>query len=241
MKNILFTLLVLFGFSNTVSAETWSETNVEYLYGSGFDKIAGGDSVNDGSMETITLTHIGGWEYGSNFFFVDLTSADFASGKKHTTYAEWAPKVSLSKVSGSNLSYEFIKDIYLAGEINQSDNFRANNIGLGLGLKVIGFNFFDINLFTRKDNYNDRTSQITIVWGSDFELKNLPLTFEGFLDYYGTNSGEEIISQPRLMLDADVFSNKTKDLQVGLELYYYKSSSSKANKAVPQLVAMWIW
>lgn len=226
-------------------AESWSNTNVQYLYGNNFDRLAGADSVPNGSMETITLEHSGGWEYGKNFLFVDLSSADFGSGKKYKLYAEWAPKISLAKISDSDISWGLIKDVYIAGEINQGDDFRALNLGLALAVDIPAFNFFDLNLFTRKDNFNERTMQLTLAWNSTFELFSLPLVFEGFFDYYGTDFGTEIISQPRLLLDGKVFSDKTRNLQLGTELYYYRSSATSQrgsiNEAVPQVMLKWIW
>lgn len=78
--NRIFSLLCLCASSGF--AQTWSKTNIQYLYGNSFDKVVG-NSISNSKMETITIEHVGGWKYGKNFFFVDLTSADFDSGKKH--------------------------------------------------------------------------------------------------------------------------------------------------------------
>jgi len=245
MGKIIVVLGLLCIFSISASAEHWSETNVQYLYGNGFDQLAGGNSVPDGDMETITIEHAGGWNYGKNFFFIDMTSADFASGKKYLLYAEWAPKVSLSKVSDSELSWGMIKDVYIAGEINQGDDFRAINLGLAVGLDIPTFTFFDVNLFTRKDNYNDRTMQLTLAWNSEFTLFSLPLVFEGFFDYYGTDYGTEVVTQPRFLLEGTAFSEGLENLHVGTELYYYRSSATpwreSVNEVVPQIMIKWIW
>jgi len=230
---------------NTASAEEWSNTNIQFLYGSDFDKLIGEKSVTNGDMKTITIEHAGGWAYGKNFFFFDMTSADFENGDTQRLYGEWAPKLSISKVSSSDLSFSIIEDIYLAAEINQGDNFRSNNIGIGMDLKVPTFNFFEFNLFSRNDNFNDATFQITLAWNNTFNLGTLPLVFEGFLDYYGTDYGTEIVTQPHLLLDGKVFGESTKTLQVGVELYYYKSSAApwrgSINEAVPQAMIKWIW
>lgn len=245
MKKIILITALLLGLSTSVLAETWGNTNVQFLYGQDFDNLVGGDGVKDGDMQTITIEHVGGWEYGQNFFFFDLTSADFTSGKKHKLYGEWAPKVSLSKTMGADYSWWIIKDVNLAGEINQGDNFRATNIGIGLDLDIPSFKFFDLNIFNRKDNFNDATFQITMAWNSSFSILSAPLVFEGFFDYYGNDYGTEIVTQPRLLLEGKVFGKSTETLQAGVELYYYKSSKSpfheRLNEAVPQLILKWIW
>jgi nucleoside-specific outer membrane channel protein Tsx len=236
---------LLAGICTGVAAEEWSTTNIQYLYGSSFDRLPGEKIVSDGAMQTITIEHAGGWEYGRNFFFVDMMSGEFVSGKKQLIYGEWIPKLSLSKVSGSALSWGFVKDIFLAGEINQGDDFRVYNLGAGVDLEIGGFDFFDLSLYHRKDNYNEATFQLTAAWKSSFTLGALPLIFEGFFDYYGTDYGTEIITQPRLLLDGSVFGESTKTLQAGVELYYYRSSAApwreEINEAVPQLMVKWVW
>lgn len=245
MKQVALILSLFYVYFYASYAENWSKTNIQYLYGNHFDKLIGSESVPDGSMETITIEHVGGWDYGKNFFFVDLTSGDFESGKEYKVYAEWAPKLSFTKMSGSEVSWGIIKDVYMAGEINQGDDFRAINLGMAVALELPSFSFFEVNVFTRKDNFNDRTMQLTLAWNSTFELLSVPLIFEGFLDYYGTDFGTEIVSQPRLLLDGKVFSEKTKNLHVGTELYYYRSSAApwrgSINEAVPQIMLKWIW
>jgi len=245
MIKFLLGSLFLSSWLNIACAEEWSKTNVQFLYGDNFDRLIGEKRVENGDMRTITIEHAGGWAYGKNFFFFDLTSADFENGDTQRLYGEWAPKLSISKVSSSDLSFSFINDFYLAGEINQGDDFRATNIGLGLGLDIPTFNFFEFNLFSRNDNFNAATFQITLAWNNTFNLGSVPLVFEGFLDYYGTDYGTEVVTQPRLLLDGKVFGDSLKTLQAGIELYYYKSSAApwrgRINEAVPQAMIKWIW
>lgn len=240
------TLLIFLLFSLPVMAEEWSSTNVQLLYGNNFSYDASGDKIVDHTMRTVTIEHVGGWAYGENFFFVDMTSGDFASGKSHKIYGEWAPKLSLSKMSNTDLSYAFIKDIRLSGELNQGDNFQAVNLGVGLALDLPTFTFFDANFFVRNDNFNKSNYQLTLAWQSKFSVFDLPLIFEGFLDYYGVDYGTEVVSQPRLLLDGSYFTDNLKDLHAGVEFYCYKSSSTPwrsevIKEYVPQIMIKWIW
>jgi len=241
--NKLILLLCLCSLSSF--AETWSDTSIQYLYGNNFDRLIDGDRISNGKMETITIEHAGGWKYGKNFFFVDLFSADFDGGKEYKLYAEWAPKLSLSKLSDTDLSWGFITDVYLAGEINQGDDFRAVNLGFAVGVDVVGFDFLDVNIFSRKDNYNDRTGQLTVAWKSHFVFLSLPLVFEGFFDYYGVDAGTAVVTQPRLLLEGKVISDAMEDLQAGIEIYYYRASASalreSVNETVPQFMLKWTW
>ena len=126
----------------------------------------------------------------------------------------------------------------------KGDNFRSINLGLGLGVNIPSFDFFDINVFSRKDTFNDRTMQLTLAWKNSFKIANIPLVFEGFTDYYGINNGKVLITQPRLMFEGKGLSKTTKNLQVGMELYIYQlsvsGSSSKINETVPQIIIKWM-
>ena len=226
-----------------LQATTYSSTSVLYHWGSEFGSVPGEQSVSNGAMETITLEHSSGWDYGSNFFFIDMQNADFDSGDKNVLYAEWAPKLSLSKFLKKEQNYGFIKDIEIAAQINQGNNFQALLLGLGFAIDIPGFNFVTLDVLSRKDNYNESTYQGTLAWQSNFTLLNLPFVFEGFCDHYGVDYGSETIAQPRLLLDGGYFG--VKSLQVGTELYYYRSSSSSwrnsINVLVPQVALKWAW
>ncbi len=245
MSRLSTFLFALMSLTSLLQAEEWSTTNIQLLYGNDFDRLVGEKQVLDGDMKTVTIEHAGGWEYGSNFFFIDMSSADYASGEKQTVYAEWAPKLSFSKLSSTDLSWGFIKDIYLAGELNRGNDFSANNIGLGVGLDLLGFDFIDLNLLSRNDNFNDATFQIVLAWKKQFDLASVPFVFEGFLDYYGTDYGTEVLTQPRLLIDGRVISEEMNKLQAGIELYYYKSSAApwrgSIHETVPQFMIKWVW
>jgi nucleoside-specific outer membrane channel protein Tsx len=245
MKRVLYVVVLLASSYIAAFAQNWSSANIQYLYGGNFDRLIGENSSKNGEVQTITIEYSGGWDYGRNFFFIDMMSGDFSNGKEQTIYAEWIPKLSLSKISGTELWVGIIKDVFLAGEINQGDNFRAYNIGAGVALDVKGFDFVDMSLYHRKDNYNEATFQFASAWKSSFKLSSVPLVFEGFFDYYGVDYGEEIISQPRLLLEGNYFGNATKTLQMGTEIYCYHSSAApwrkEINELIPQLMVKWIW
>ncbi len=237
-------ILLAFLYTMNMQAGNFSATNIQYLNGQNFHQLIENDSVSNGKMETISIEHFSTFDYGSNFFFVDFTSADFDSGDKYHVYGEWSPKFSFSKIMDSDFSSQFIKDIYVAGELNQGNNFRSINLGLGLGMNIPGFDFLDLNLYSRKDTFNDRTMQVTLVWKNRFAIANIPLVFEGFSDYYGVNNGTVLIAQPRLLLEGKGLSESMKTLELGLELYLYQASvsgnSSRIKEAVPQFIIKWI-
>ncbi len=228
-----------------VHAEEFSTTSVLYQYAGNLRDPYYGNNAVDGKVTTITFEHFGVWDYGDNFFFVDLLSgrlADFNgndAGTGSRIYMEWSPRVSLSKVSGAALQYGIVKDLYLAGQINRNgEGFMVEMIGAGTDLALPGFAYFNLNAYSRKDNFNARTYQVSFAWGMPFAIGPAPLLFEGYFDIAGTdNDGEDINTQPRLWVEA--LHVKSGKLYAGVEWFYHRNRHFEAN--VPQWALKWTW
>jgi len=238
MKGLLIIFLL---FQTLLFAENFSTSNVQFLYGNHFNNIPG-DTINDDAMQTITFEHFGTWDYGNNFFFIDLTQANFNSGSTQHAYMEWTPALQLSKLTSTPIKYGIIKDVRIAAQLNQGENFKALMGGLGVELEVSSFNFITLDAYLRKDNFNKLNYQTTLVWKADYQLGSR-WTFEGFLDWYGVDDGTIIISQPRLLLDGSFLKPALKNIQIGVELYIYAqlNSANDFSEVTPQLMIKWIW
>ncbi|GAV20887.1 nucleoside-specific channel-forming protein, Tsx [Mariprofundus micogutta] len=232
-------------FTLPTQAHAFSSTNLQLLYGSSFNDNYYGNNTSDGKMTTLTLEHFSTWAYGDNYFFVDFLSGNFLdftgapSGSKSRIYSEWAPRLSLSAITGHDLSAGMIKDLFIAAQLNRDgEGFHAEMIGLGVDCSMPGFNVLSLHAYLRKDNLNRKTWQSTGVW-------NIPLgewlSFEGFIDLYGTdNNGMELHTQPQLLvnigkLTAEDFDN----LSVGLEYYYHHNSN--LDSSALQGMLKWVW
>jgi nucleoside-specific outer membrane channel protein Tsx len=215
------------------AAADYSRTNLQYLSGSGFEEIAGG-YVADGGMTTLTLEHFSSWEYGDNFFFVDSQQGDFdhfGTKKEYVTYMEWAPRLSLAKISGKAVAFGPIRDFTLSAQLNQGENYRAVLAGVGVDLALPFFAVFSLNVYRKTDNFDTETTQTTLNW----LLPMGPVVFEGFVDY----TDEETLAQPQLLLDFTAFGMAQDRLLAGVELYYYRTDAVAV--AVPQLMLKWVW
>ncbi|OIO73267.1 MAG: hypothetical protein AUJ57_04730 [Zetaproteobacteria bacterium CG1_02_53_45] len=147
-----------------IPSHAFSSTNLQLLYGSNFHDNYYGNNTSNGKMTTLTLEHFSTWDYGDNYFFVDLLSGDFLnfaglpSGSRSRIYSEWAPRLSLSAISGHDLAVGIFKDFFIAGQLNRDgEGFHAEMIGLGTDLAVPGFNLLSTHLYLRKDNFNRPT------------------------------------------------------------------------------------
>lgn len=151
--------------SNGVSAaESWQNTNATagYTTHSKFDPVFG-TGTDDEKLTTVRLEHFGVHEYGDNYFFFDtyhgknvgnfqgFGAGSFGEQTKEQYFAVWNPRLSLSKMTGANLSLGPIQDVYLAARIERGSyaNFQADNFGVAFDLKVPGFSFFETDFYSR--------------------------------------------------------------------------------------------
>ena len=224
---------LLLAFITGVDAETVSSTNIQYLYGS-FDHVTG-DRV-DGKMETITLEHFGLWEYGDNFFFADASNARYLSGKRHTVYLEWAPRLALTRITGHPFSFGPVKETYLSAQLNQGDHYQATLYGIGADLAIPGFAVFGLNLYHKEDNFDTVTTQLTLNWLALGAAGPFSWRFEGFWD----QTEDDTLAQPQLLLDLGAMTHlKPQSIYAGVEHYYYRTDAF--TESTPQFLVKWFW
>lgn len=197
-------------------AASWSSTNLQLLHGT---------SYQAGSPERsiMTLEHADAWTYGDNFFFFDVSDPD-RSGTQ--VYGEFAPRLSLGKISGRDLTRGLIKEVLLAAQINTGTNFRVYLYGAGLDLDLPGFAFFQLNAYVRDDaNLPGNTWQITPVWRVPFSVGAAKLSVGGCMDYAGAEGGARanLLFLPQLLLDLGTLWQAPGALYAGVEYSYWRN------------------
>ncbi|MEE2733090.1 MAG: outer membrane protein OmpK [Pseudomonadota bacterium] len=232
-------------------AAQWSATNIQYLYGDSYEAIffntgTGQLDSNAVSGSVITVEHVNGWKYGDNFFFVDLVNPDRRGGEIETSfYSEYSPRLSFGKMTGSDLSFGFIKDVLLSATMEVGDGFHNYLYGLGLDLNVPGMPVFQINFYARNEANTDTGNQITLVWFKPFAIGSLDFAFEGFLDYaFGLDPSEDnLITAPRLLVDVGKTWGAPGVLQAGVEyqIWRNKYGIDGIDEDVAQAMVKWIW
>ncbi|NWF65893.1 MAG: hypothetical protein HXX81_00310 [Campylobacterales bacterium] len=148
---MLLPILALFGLAN---GDTFSTSNIQLMHGIDFDKVIG-NQVDD-KFSTLTYENFTAWEYGDNYFFADFTHATFKNDKKYEIYAELSPRFSISKISNQNLSVGILKDVYVAGTVEQGDGFQNRLGGLSVDLDLPYFSIFSITQTVRKDYFDEK-------------------------------------------------------------------------------------
>jgi len=223
LKNIaLISCLQTFTLS-TAYAFDWTSNNVQLLYGNDFE-------FGVDERTTVTVEHADGWQYGTNFFFVDVADRNDIGLE---IYAEVYTYLSMNKITGQNRAFGPVKDISLVGGLNISnkperDNFKAYLLGLSFDLSNPLFDYLQLDIAAYKDdNINGKYGvQFTPVWSLSFTIADTKFKFRGFTDFRTGNTNTSgtfhILAQPQILLDVgDLAGWKSDKLYVGTEFSYW--------------------
>lgn len=216
-------------------AADWSETNAQIYHGTGFRDPGNPENV---SKTTVTLEHASGYAYGRNYFFVDSYWPSSGNAPRtNNFYGEYYHYLSLSKVTGKQMSFGPVKDVNVtagvnAGAATDGAGTRVLLYGLTLDLDVPGFKFLSVDVL----RYDDRshflgnpgnlspTMQITPVWNVPFSLGSAQFAFTGFCDLIGSRgqgTSRQTLCQPQLRLDVGNFFGRKDAVYVGTEYQYW--------------------
>jgi len=173
-------LSIVFLLSSSLAFET---TNLQLLYSNDFKGDAFIYDTVDGEKTTVTFEHFRTFDYGDLYMFVDVMKGEKFDGSKVDVYTEISPRLSVSKLLDTDLSLGFIKDMYLASQLNAGYDYEAYLGGLGLDLNIPGFNYVSLNVYYKSENIDDEnTFQISPAYQSQ---SLYDIHFEGFIDYTG--------------------------------------------------------
>jgi len=201
-----FVFIIMFITSSLMAFET---TNLQLLYSNNFKGDTFVYDTQDGKKTTVTFEHFRTFEYGDFYMFVDVMSGEKFDGSKSEVYTELDPRFSLSKLSGTELSFGIVKDVYIAAQLNAGYDYNAYLGGLGVDLEIPGFNYFSLNIYYKTESVDDEdTFQITPAYATK-EFYNIH--FEGFIDY----TSRSINTQNQLLYHIN------KHLFAGTEWIYY--------------------
>jgi len=201
----------------------WTSSNVQVLYGSDFE-------FGDTDRTTFTVEHANGWDYGTNFFFVDVTDRNDIGLE---VYAEVYSYLSFNKISGQQMSLGPIKDISILAGLNisnkpENDEFKAYLLGLSFDLSNEYFDYLQLDVAAYKgDDISHKYGlQITPVWSYPFEIGSAKFKFRGFTDFRTGNTNNSgnfhILAQPQFLFDIGHSAGIKKDtVFIGTEYSYW--------------------
>lgn len=218
MKKLLFLPLLL---SNLVA---FSTTNIQLLYGT-FDGNSYVYDTKNGGKTTLTLEHYSSFEYGDIYGFIDYSVADDEfkyHNSKTDTYGEFSPRLNLSKITSHDLSFSFVKQVYLAYQYNASNTYNANLVGLGSDLSLYGFDVFGLNVYKKYQNIGEDTYQLSPY----YKTKKISDIF--FIDGFTDWTEYDFLTQNQFLFDMKK-SLKIENFFIGAEWHYYKQKPLNLN------------
>ena len=230
MKTTIKTLIAaatLVAAASPSFAEEWSDTFLTYHTGSQFAEPYEGNNI---TKNILSLTHVGGYKYGTNFFNIDMLMSDKndpaspgANSGAQEAYVVYRHFLDFSKVSGTSLKYGPIRTAgLLAGfdwntksDAGYNSKKRMLAIGPQIDFDVPGFlNVSVVELFESNAPYNAYTGtgvdrynytphpQLGLVWG--IPLWETGLSFEGYANFIAAKGTDEFGNQTAAETNIDM-------------------------------------
>ncbi len=220
--------------SMSASAEMlWSSFSLTYLNGSDYE-------VGDPDRQVVTVEHASGHSWGDNFFFLDRLQS--ANGNSEN-YMELSPRLSLSSLTGSDLSFGPVKDVLLAGTWESGEGFDNFLAGVGVSLDVPGFQYVNANLYRANNDKSSNDTQLTLTWGLPFALSDAEFLYDGFIDWTTSESDKasEMNFTSQLKWNAGKLIGTKAPVYVGVEYAYWtnKFGIDGVDERNPALLLKW--
>lgn len=178
------------------------------------------------AKEIITIDHYGTWQYGSVFFYYDI-SRGVQKNDQSDFFGGISPMFSLTKITGKNFANALWYDVDLKLEVEHVSNFTpVYYYGISLPLKVPRFKYFTVAPVLRDDPTKRGVGgQLNIAWGKSFVVGPLiDIYFTGFLSAGVIPEAQDkffMVTQPQVLLDLGrAFQREKNQLYTGVEYSY---------------------
>jgi len=241
MKSIHLALCALLLAPVAQAKTLWSDNSLSLLKGNDYT-VPYTYTSEDEERVVVTFEHVSGHSWGDLFLFVDRLDS---SEDNRETYVEVSPRLSLGKITGSDMKMGIIKDVLLGGTVEwlsvpsaDLPNDKTNYlIGPALDLALPGFAYFQLNTYYR-DNDGDQKSnwQLTPVWGLPFSLGSAKFLYDGFIDWRSGTEDSHAETNFTSQLKWDVGNtlfNAEKTLYVGIEYVYWRNKFGIEDGSMP--------
>jgi nucleoside-specific outer membrane channel protein Tsx len=218
MKKLTLTALGIVALAALpVSAANWSDTYLGYQYSNQFrDPGVSGNEVKS----RIELSGVYGWDYGTNFFDVNMLAAShkdpantpsvFGAAKNGVpgdteVYVAYRTTLDLGKVFKTNMAFGPVRAVeFTAGfDFDSTDNMFASNKKYIMAGPQVSFNiskgFWNLGVgLGKEDNYNGfiekevqfRTSPIVFTAWSKSFDCGIPVVWKGWANFIGSKGNQ---------------------------------------------------
>ncbi|WP_140621879.1 outer membrane protein OmpK [Pontibacter mangrovi] len=206
------------------------ETQAQVIYtgGSNMQLLYGRHLNQPADLATITVEHFGMVGAFEHFGFADLSND--VSLANPDLYMEWYPKLSLSRASGSEVSFGPVSDVLVGGGVNVlfggSEDFFVYLLGPAFKFKLPGQGLLQLETFYYKQHGGEYsgTYQFTPSWDIPLPAsEKVHFRFRGFMDFIGDRGPgtTQYLTQPQLLLDLGNLGGKPGKIYGGTEWRYW--------------------
>ncbi|CAG2150651.1 hypothetical protein LMG31506_04255 [Cupriavidus yeoncheonensis] len=245
--------------ASCASAEDYSQTNVQFAYApTDPNDFIMGTGTGYGSRATLRFEHFGTYALGDNYVLFDAYRGnDLGQGTSNRqNYFLWNSHLSLSKVTGTSLSYGPIQDVLAMVRVEDGSysHYRAVSAGLSVywDLPFTKGSMLETSVLARKKWYAVGTEDvqgtralIRLFFLVPFRVAGMNATFSGPV-YFSPliGGGWDIYLEPEVFVNfgpKDAFA-------VGLRLEHHTVTGNNVlntggdkSRTTPNLVFRWTW
>ncbi len=243
--------------SGIAQPQGWSATELQYQGGRSLSKHPLSPA---GFQHILTLQHASGWEYGENFFFLDMKCCA-GSDANRDMYLEWYPYLSLGAVTGQDIAWGLIKGVGPLGGLNWGAQSKVLKItpGFRFQLDLPAFSFANLDYLYMVDRNQGVTAGgapkesnshlIDFNWALPFEIGGGAFSLEGHGEWNSPRRNELGISlpywillQPQLRFDiGKALGKHSGRFLAGIEFHVWinKFGFEDADEVLPQLLLVY--
>lgn len=191
----------------------YSDFSVSYLNGNNYE-------VGDNKRQIVTFEHVAGTSWGDSFSFIDRLES--SNGDKEI-YGEFSPRFKITDFQNSPIKALYVATTIEYGNFSSHDGYGTSLTnylyGVGAGLNVPYFDYFNINMYYRNNEHGGNSYQTTLTWG----LPLGPLYYDGFVDYAtARDTGDAQMNlTSQLKYDLGPALNLDTRFYVGIEYVYW--------------------
>ncbi|MFA5941831.1 MAG: hypothetical protein WC809_20980 [Sinimarinibacterium sp.] len=229
-------------------AADWSDTLLGYRFGTQYREPANDSDI---AKSIVTVQHVSGYTYGTNFFNLDLLLSDSADpaadggGGAAEAYFVYRHGLSLGALLGAPLKLGPVRDLGMTAGLDlntKNDAFGSRKRKFAIG-PTLHFDVADVLnvslLYQTERNRNGivgtevrfrDTYDLNIVWNIPFNV-GLPARWKGFVDYigakgkdgFGQSTEPETLIETAVLLDIGAIAARKGVLYGGVGYQYWRN------------------
>jgi nucleoside-specific outer membrane channel protein Tsx len=188
---------------------------------------AGGNGGKEYEATYFTFENATAHNWGSTFFFIDSDRGQGGADGEDNVYGEFAPTLSGSWLTGNDLSFGPVKDVYLGAQYEFGGGTKVNNYltGFGLAWDLPAFLYFNTGVYYVDNSEISDDFQLTVTWGLPFSVGPALFLIDGYIDWSTGESDHKSEFQftPQIKLDLGNFWSNPGVLYAGVEYQYWNN------------------